>query len=109
LAARAQAAPMPAMNHRAPAAQRLDAIREQRDRISAELATIAGMTVYPSEANFVLFVPPGDATALWQALADRGVLVRDMTAVVPGALRVTAGSEHETDLFLGVLKEAVHA
>jgi histidinol-phosphate aminotransferase len=109
LSALAQTAAIAAIHHRVEAAQQLDAIREQRDRVSAELATIPGMTVYPSEANFVLFVPPGDATALWQALADRGVLVRDMTAVVPGALRVTAGSEHETDLFLGALKEAVHA
>jgi len=28
-----------------------------------------------------------------------------MTAVVPNALRVTAGSEHETDLFLRAIKE----
>jgi histidinol-phosphate aminotransferase len=109
LSALAQTAAIAAIHHRVEAAQLLDAIREQRDRISAELATIPGTTVYPSEANFVLFVPAGDATALWQALADRGVLVRDMTAIVPGALRVTAGSEHETDLFLGALKKALHA
>jgi histidinol-phosphate/aromatic aminotransferase/cobyric acid decarboxylase-like protein len=30
-----------------------------------------------------------------------------MTAVVPGALRVTAGSEHETDLFLRAMKEVL--
>ena len=53
----------------------------------------------------MLFVPPGDAPALWQGLLDRGVLVRDMTAVVPNALRVTAGAEHETDLFLQAIKE----
>ena len=89
---------------------RSDAIHPRAAGAShSHAATIPGTTVYPSEANFVLFVPAGDATALWQALADRGVLVRDMTAVVPGALRVTAGSEHETDLFLGALKEALHA
>ena len=43
--------------------------------------------VFPSDANFVLFVPPAphDATEVWQALLDRGVLVRDLTAVVPNA------------------------
>jgi histidinol-phosphate/aromatic aminotransferase/cobyric acid decarboxylase-like protein len=35
------------------------------------------------------------------------VLIRDMTGVVPGALRVTAGSEQETDLFLRSLKEVL--
>ena len=43
---------------RAEALALLDAIRAQRDRIVRELASIAGMTVFPSDANFVLFVPP---------------------------------------------------
>jgi histidinol-phosphate aminotransferase len=67
------------------------------------------MTVYPSDANFVLFVPPGDARALWQGLLDRGVLVRDMTAVVPNALRVTAGTPVEVDLFLSATREVLGA
>jgi histidinol-phosphate/aromatic aminotransferase/cobyric acid decarboxylase-like protein len=44
---------------------------------------------------------------VWQGLLDRGVLVRDMTSVVPNALRVTAGAEHEVDLFLKALKEVL--
>jgi histidinol-phosphate aminotransferase len=63
--------------------------------------------VHPSEANFVLFEPPGDATAIWRALLDRGVLVRDLTAVVPNALRVTAGTTHEVDLFLKAFEEVL--
>ena len=77
--------------------------------MTRELRSMPGTTVYPSDANFVLFVPPSDASALWQELLDRGVLVRDMTAVVPNALRVTAGSEHETDLFLRAMREALAA
>jgi len=69
--------------------------------------------VHPSDANFVLFVPPKPAPEVWQALLDRGVLVRDLSAVVPNALRVTAGATHEVDLFLKaigeVLGEAKHA
>ena len=65
------------------------------------------MTVYPSDANFVLFVPPGDASAVWHGLLEHGVLVRDMTAAVPNALRVTAGAEHETDLFLKAITEVL--
>jgi histidinol-phosphate aminotransferase len=66
-----------------------------------------GVTVFPSDANFVLFVPPGDATAVWGALLDRGVLIRDLSAVVPNALRVTAGTEHETDRFLQAITEVL--
>ena len=68
---------------------------------------IEGATVFPSEANFVLFQPPGDAKAIWQGLLDRGVLVRDLTEVVPNALRVTAGTPHEVDLFLKSLEEVL--
>jgi histidinol-phosphate aminotransferase len=107
LSALAQTTAIVALHHRREALHLLDAVRRERDRMGAELAVMPGVTVYPSAANFVLFVPPGDANAVWQGLLDRGVLIRDMTAVVPGALRVTAGSEQETDLFLGAMKEVL--
>lgn len=100
-----QAAGLAALRHRNDALAILDAIRTQRDRIAEALGAIDGVTVYPSDANFVLFVPPGDAVELWRRLLDRGVLVRDMTSVVPNALRVTAGAEHEVDLFLKATDE----
>ena len=65
------------------------------------------MTVFPSDANFVLFVPPEPAADVWQGLLDRGVLIRDLSAVVPNALRVTAGTDAEVDLFLKSLEEVL--
>ena len=111
MSALAQAAGIVALRHTVEAVALLDAIRGQRDRIVRELGAIEGMTVFPSDANFVLFVPPEphDAVAVWQALLDRGVLVRDLTAVVPNALRVTAGAEHEVDLFLASVREVLSA
>ena len=38
---------------------------------------------------------------MWQALLERGVLVRDVG--IPGWLRVTAGTMEETDAFLAAL------
>ena len=107
LSALTQAAGLVALRHRGDASALLGAIRVQRDRITRELRSNAGVTVYPSDANFVLFVPPGNATDVWQALLDRGVLVRDLTAVVPNALRVTAGTEVETGRFLDAIKEVL--
>jgi histidinol-phosphate aminotransferase len=104
-----QTAAIVALHHRAEASALLGAIRVQRDRISRELRAIPHVTVYPSDANFVLFVPPVDAGAVWQGLLDRGVLVRDLSAVVPNALRVTAGTEHEVDQFLTAIKEVLAA
>ena len=96
-----------ALRHRDEASALLGAIRVQRDRILRELRALPGVTVYPSDANFVLFVPPIEAGGAWQGLLDRGVLVRDLSAVVPNALRVTAGTEHETDQFLAAIKEVL--
>jgi histidinol-phosphate aminotransferase len=107
LSALTQTAGLVALRHRDDASVLIGAIRVQRDRITRELRSIPGVTVFPSDANFVLFVPPGDATAVWNALLDRGVLIRDLSAVVPNALRVTAGTERETDRFLDAIKEVL--
>ncbi len=102
-----QAAGLTALRHADEASAGLDAIRAERDRIVRALSGIDGVTVFPSQANFVLFQPPGDAKELWRALLDRGVLIRDLTEVVPNALRVTAGTTHEVDLFLKALEEVL--
>ena len=111
MSALAQTAGIVALRHRSEALSLLDPIRAERDRIVRELRSIAGTTVFPSDANFVLFVPPPafDARDVWQALLDRGILVRDLTSVVPNALRVTAGASHEVDLFLTSLREVLSA
>jgi histidinol-phosphate aminotransferase len=103
----AQAAGITALHHAGEAMSILDAIRTQRDRLVRELRSLDGVGVYPSDANFVLFTPPGDAVRVWQALVDRGVLIRDLTTVVPNALRVTAGAEHEVDRFLTSIREVL--
>jgi histidinol-phosphate aminotransferase len=107
LGALTQAAALTALRHADEAAASIAAIRSERDRIVQALSGIDGATVFPSRANFVLFQPPGDAKAVWRGLLDRGVLVRDLTEVVPNALRVTAGSPHEVDLFLKSLEEVL--
>jgi histidinol-phosphate aminotransferase len=109
LSSLAQAAGIVALRHAAEAPSMLEAIRAQRDRIVDELHAIPGVVVYPSDANFVLFVPPAPARDVWEALLEHGVLVRDLSAVVPNALRVTAGAEHEVDLFLASLRQALGA
>ena len=62
-----------------------------------------GHRVADSDANFVLFEVGGDQRVVWQALLDRGVLVRDVG--LPGWLRVTAGTPEETDAFLRAMVE----
>ena len=104
-----QAAGIVAIHHAREAMAILGAIRTERDRIFADLSAMPDVTVYPSDANFVLFVPPGPAAEVRQGLLDRSVLVRDLSSVVPNALRVTAGATHEVDLFLSALEEVLAA
>jgi histidinol-phosphate aminotransferase len=109
LSAITQAAGVAALRHAKEAMGIIDSIRDERDRILVALRRMSGVTVYPSDANFVLFVPPKPATVVWQRLVDHGVLIRDVSSVVPNALRVTAGTMEEVDLFLSALEEVLAA
>ncbi|MDP9432985.1 MAG: histidinol-phosphate transaminase [Actinomycetota bacterium] len=82
----------------------VEAVKGQRDRIVSELAGLGLITV-PSDANFVLFGEFADAAAVWAALVEEGVLVRDVG--IPGWLRVTAGLESEVDAFLSALEKVM--
>jgi histidinol-phosphate aminotransferase len=106
LSAVTQAAGLVALRHGDDADGILEEIRVQRDRIVDALPPL-GATPFASDANFVLFRPSKPAEDVWRGLLDRDVLVRDMTAVVPGTLRVTAGTPDEVDLFLSALEEVL--
>jgi histidinol-phosphate aminotransferase len=103
LSALTQAAALVALRHAAETLATVAAVKEQRDRLLAELPTL-GCPVVPSDANFVLFGGFADAPAMWRALLARGVLVRDVG--LPGWLRVTAGRPAEVDAFLAALTSA---
>jgi histidinol-phosphate aminotransferase len=109
LSALTQAAGAVALRHAAEALAVLDRVRAERDRLVEGLGALHGVEVFPSDANFVLFRTAFDAEALWRALLDRGVLVRDVSSGhgLERCLRVTAGTPQETDAFLAALKEAL--
>ena len=78
----------------------VEVIKDQRDRIVERLAAL-GATPVASDSNFVLFGGLADEKATWQALLDRGVLVRDVG--IAHHLRVTAGDPEETTAFLDAM------
>lgn len=100
LSAITQAAALAALQHADTMLRTVDDIVEQRDRISATLEAL-GYEPSPSWTNFVMFGGVSDPAETWQALYDRGVLVRDIG--IPGHLRVSAGTEEETTAFLDAL------
>jgi len=101
LSALTQAAANAALTHAGTLLSNVEAIKVQRDRIVVELASL-GLVPAPSDANFVFFSGLDDPHRIWQGLLDAGVLIRDVG--IPGSLRVTAGTEKETTVFLTVLR-----
>lgn len=89
---------------------RVAGIVEERGRIEAGLSEL-GAEVWPSGANFILFRPPADrgwtGDAVWQALVDRSVLVRNTASWehLDGCLRVTVGTAEENGRFLAALAD----
>lgn len=79
-------------------------ICEQRELLLERLSSLAGVKVFPSKANFILFSLLTDsAERVFEALKQAGVLIKKMAAM-PGlpseCLRVTVGTSLENDLFI---------
>ncbi|MFF1902178.1 histidinol-phosphate transaminase [Kitasatospora sp. NPDC058218] len=79
-------------------------LKAERDRLVDALRGL-GLEVTDSDANFVQFGRFADTHAVWQAILDQGVLVRDNG--VPGWLRVTAGTPAENDAFLDAVASVI--
>jgi len=78
-----------------------DALVAERERLSAMLASVPGLSPYPSAANFVLCrVAGADARALQKRLAEEeGILVRyySSPAQLAGCIRISVGTPQHTD------------
>jgi histidinol-phosphate aminotransferase len=96
-----QAVALAALRHSADLQSTVAALRAERDRLVRNLRGL-GLTAAESDANFVLFGRFADRHAVWQALLDRGVLIRETGP--PEWLRVSIGTSAETASFLAELK-----
>ena len=91
---------------------RVGQIVAQRDRIQTAFAAMP-VDYWPSGANFILFRPRASTghtgRAVWQALLDHSVLVRDCSGWprLENCLRVTVGTTDENDVFLNALAEVL--
>ena len=104
-----QAAGLIALDYVDDMERRVSILTEERGRVDAALRELP-CEVWPSAANFILFRPTeADADAVWQALVDRSVLVRNCSGWpgLSGCLRVTIGTRDEDDRFLDALSEVL--
>jgi len=84
-------------------------LRAGRERMQAELKSVAGVTAYPSAANFILF-RIARAAAVFDRLKQRGVLIKNLDGSHPAladCLRVTVGTPDENAQFIAALRAAV--
>jgi histidinol-phosphate aminotransferase len=78
-------------------------------RLRAELKML-GLTVLPSQANFITIGFGREAAPIHKGLLERGVIVRPMASYqMPQFLRVSIGTETENSRFLEALKEVLAA
>jgi len=104
LSAVTQAVACVALRHADELLARVDDLRKERDA-TVDWLRGQGHEVADSDANFVLFGTFGDRHAVWQALLDRGVLIRETG---PGGwLRVSIGTADEMAAFRAALVEVV--
>ena len=87
-------------------------VEKSRTTNSAERARLTdaleamGLSVAPSQANFVLVDVKRPARIVYDRLLERGVIVRPF-GNIPTSLRVTCGLPHEDDRFLAALAEVL--
>ena len=104
LSAVTQAVARVALAHAPEMLAAVDQLRQARDEVASWLSG-QGLQVAESDANFVLFGRFADRHAVWQALLDRGVLIRETGPA--GWLRVSAGTPAEMDAFRTALTEVL--
>jgi histidinol-phosphate aminotransferase len=106
LSAVTQAVARAALAHRSEPLATVQVIRAHRDDLVTWLRG-GGLAVADSDANFVLFGEFADRHAVWQALLDRGVLIRETGPA--GWLRVTVGTPAEMTAFREALDGVLDA
>ena len=85
------------------------AIKLERARLLQGLRQVAGVTAYPSDANFILF-RISQAGRVFDGLKRRGVLIRNLNGSHPllaDCLRVTVGTPDENAAFLSALTQTL--
>ena len=81
-------------------------ITAERERLRLRLAALPHANAMPSSANFICLRTPFESSDLSSRLADRGVVVRNLSEH-PGlsdAVRITVGTREENDRLLAALR-----
>ena len=98
-----------ALKHYAALLEQAATLCAERTQMSAALSAMPGVTVFPSQANFVL-MRVKDSEKTFNALHSRKILVKHTGASHPllqNTLRVTVGTSAENTAFLHALRDTI--
>lgn len=97
-----------ALEHFAVLEQQTRLLVAQRRQLTEALRALPGLSVYDSQANFLLVrTAPGRAPAIHQGLKEAGILIKKLDGSHPllaDCLRITVGSEDQNARLLAALK-----
>ncbi len=97
------------LNHFSPIQKQIDTIIEERKRLFETLQGFSALTVYPSDANFILFRVNQKSDEVFKHLMENGILVRNLGnhPRLGDCLRVTVGTRKENDRFIEQLNTLI--
>jgi histidinol-phosphate aminotransferase len=98
-----------ALEHAEVFAEQAAIVRRARERLLRELASIPGVTVFPSEANMILVRVP-DSRRAFEGMKQRKILVKHIAGLHPllaHCLRLTVGTPEENTQMLEALKASL--
>ncbi len=100
-----------ALSHQAVLQGQAEAIRHDRELLFQAIRALPGITVYPSDANFILFrVGRGRSGEIFEKIREQGVLIKNLhreDKLLCDCLRVTVGKAEENQAFLKALEKAL--
>jgi histidinol-phosphate aminotransferase len=83
-------------------------VRRGRERVESALRA-RSIRYWPSQANFVLFYIGEKRVAFIDAMRRRGILIRDRNSDpgCAGCVRITIGTDEQTDAAIAALRDAL--
>ncbi|HCX64356.1 MAG TPA: histidinol-phosphate transaminase [Eubacteriaceae bacterium] len=87
----------------------VDEIKNRRDLLLEELKAIEGLTVYDSEANFIL-IKTEQAKALYDAFIEEGILVKyyGQKPGLQNCIRLTVTTEEINNRLIEIIERVIH-
>jgi histidinol-phosphate aminotransferase len=89
--------------------EQIKEIVQRREELYRGLKEIAGIKLYPTQANFIFFSCSFDSNRIYRNLVAEGIIVKNLNIppLMPNCMRVTVGNRKENEAFLRALQRVM--